>query len=135
MSGRASSSSNRCCQGTSSHHPGIACHVKVPDVHVDTFLESRDVTFFKNIFSMKNVYDMSSFSTNVIGDTTPEPSNFFDHVGHTPEPINEEIDSEAHKRSKRPRIAKSFGYDFIVYLMDDTLKTIAEVFTSSDADD
>jgi hypothetical protein len=107
----------------------------VPDVHVDTFLESRDVTFFKNIFSMKNVYGMSSLSTNVIGDTTPEPSKFFDHVGHTPEPINEEIDSEAHKRSKRPRIAKSFGYDFIVYLMDDTLKTIAEVFTSSDADD
>jgi hypothetical protein len=23
----------------------------VPDVHVDTFLESRDVTFFENIFS------------------------------------------------------------------------------------
>jgi hypothetical protein len=23
-------------------------------VHVDTFLESRDVTFFENIFSMKN---------------------------------------------------------------------------------
>jgi hypothetical protein len=24
------------------------------DVHIDTFLESRDVTFFENIFSMKN---------------------------------------------------------------------------------
>jgi hypothetical protein len=26
---------------------------KVPNVHVNTFLESRDVTFFKNIFPMK----------------------------------------------------------------------------------
>jgi hypothetical protein len=27
---------------------------EIPDVHVDTFLESRDVNFFKNIFPMKN---------------------------------------------------------------------------------
>jgi hypothetical protein len=47
---------------------------EVPDVHVDTFLESRDVSFFENIFSMKNLYDMSSLPTNVIADTTPEPS-------------------------------------------------------------
>jgi hypothetical protein len=26
----------------------------IPDVHVDTFLESHDVTFFVNIFPMKN---------------------------------------------------------------------------------
>jgi hypothetical protein len=29
-------------------------------MHVDTFLESRDVTFFENIFPMKNSYDMFS---------------------------------------------------------------------------
>jgi hypothetical protein len=27
----------------------------IPDVHVDTFLESRDVTFFENIFSYKKI--------------------------------------------------------------------------------
>jgi hypothetical protein len=27
---------------------------EVPDMHVDTFLESRDVTFFENIFPIKN---------------------------------------------------------------------------------
>jgi hypothetical protein len=26
----------------------------VPDMHVDIFLESRDVTFFENIFPIKN---------------------------------------------------------------------------------
>jgi hypothetical protein len=27
---------------------------EIPDMHIDTFLESRDVTFFENIFPMKN---------------------------------------------------------------------------------
>jgi hypothetical protein len=43
---------------------------------------------------------MSSLPANVIADTSPKPSKFFDHVEHTPEPIHEEIDSEAPKRSK-----------------------------------
>jgi hypothetical protein len=52
-----------------------------------------------------------------------------------PEPIHEEIDSEALKRSKRPRTAKSFDNDFTVYLVDDTPKTIFEAFAYPDADD
>jgi hypothetical protein len=85
---------------------------KVPDVHVDTFLESHDVTFFENIFPMKNSYGMSNLPTNVITDTTPEPFEFFYHAEHTPEPIHEEVDSEAPRRSKRPRTAMSFGDDW-----------------------
>jgi hypothetical protein len=108
---------------------------EMPDVHIDTFLESRDVTFFENIFPTKNLYGMSSLPTNVLADTSPEPSGNFDHAEHTPEPIHEEIDSEAPRRSKRPRTAKSFGDDFTIYLMDDTPKTIVEAFASSDVDD
>jgi hypothetical protein len=74
-------------------------------VHVDTFLESCDITFFENIFSMKKSYGMSGLSANVIDNTSLEPSENFDHDEHTPEPIHEEIDSEAHRRSKRPRTA------------------------------
>jgi hypothetical protein len=93
---------------------------EIPDVHVDTFLESHDVTFFENIFPMKKSYDMSSLPTNVITDISPEPSENFDHAEHTPEPIHEEIDSESPRRSKRPRTVKSFSDDFTIYLMDDT---------------
>jgi hypothetical protein len=38
-------------------------------------------------------------------------------------------------RCKRQRVEKSFGDDFIVYLVDDTPTTIAEAFASTDADD
>jgi hypothetical protein len=108
---------------------------EIPNEHVDTFLESRDVTFFDNIFPIKNSYDMSSLPANVIADTYPESSKIFDHAEHTPEPIHEEIDSEAPRRSKRPRTAKSFDDDFTVYLIDDTPKIIVEAFPSPDAND
>jgi hypothetical protein len=108
---------------------------EIPDVHIATFLESHDVTFFKNIFPIKNSYGMSSLPANVLADTSPEPSGNFDHAEHTPEPIHEEIDSEAPRRSKRSRIAKSFGDDFTIYLVDGTPKTIVEAFASPDADD
>nr|AAP53009.2 retrotransposon protein, putative, Ty1-copia subclass [Oryza sativa Japonica Group] len=42
--------------------------------------------------------------------------------------------SEAPRRSKRQRTAKSFGDDFTVYLMDDTPKSISEAYASPDAD-
>jgi hypothetical protein len=38
-------------------------------------------------------------------------------------------------RSKRQRVEKSFGDDFIVYLVDNTPTIIMEAFASPDADD
>ena len=38
------------------------------------------------------------------------------------------------QKSKRQRTAKSFGDDYIVYLVDDIPRTIEEVYSSPDAD-
>ena len=38
------------------------------------------------------------------------------------------------RKSKRPRTIKSFGEDYIIYLVDNTLKTIEEAYSSLDAD-
>jgi hypothetical protein len=38
-------------------------------------------------------------------------------------------------RNKRQRIGKSFGDDFIVYLVNDTPTSIAEVYASPNVDD
>jgi hypothetical protein len=43
-------------------------------------------------------------------------------------------DNEISKKSKRQRTAKSFDNDFIVYLVDDTPRTIEEAYSSLDAD-
>ncbi|KAK1648463.1 hypothetical protein QYE76_066268 [Lolium multiflorum] len=59
----------------------------------------------------------------------PEPTMAIEHFDN---PV--EDDNEAPKRSKRQRTAKSFGHDFIVYLVDDTPTSISEAYASQDAD-
>ena len=46
----------------------------------------------------------------------------------------EEDDTIVTRKSKRQRTAKSFGDDYIVYLVDDTPTTIEEAYSSPDAD-
>jgi hypothetical protein len=43
-------------------------------------------------------------------------------------------DNEISKRSKRQRTAKFFGDDFIMYLVDNTPRTIEEAYSSLDVD-
>ena len=45
-----------------------------------------------------------------------------------------EDNNDAPRKSKRQKTVNSFGDDFIVYLMDDTSRTIEEVYSSPDAD-
>ena len=48
---------------------------------------------------------------------------------------NSEVDNnDALRKSKRQRTVKSFGDDFIVYLVDDIPRTIEEAYSSPDAD-
>jgi hypothetical protein len=42
----------------------LAIKSEVPDVYVNTFLESHDVIFFEIIFPMKNSHSMSRFPKN-----------------------------------------------------------------------
>jgi hypothetical protein len=106
---------------------------EVSDMHVGTIMESNDATFFEDIFPMK---DMSSSSNQKMPSsssqelvTIPEPTIAIEHYDN---PV--EDDNEAPKRSKRQRTAKSFGDDFIVYLVDDTPTSISEAYASQDAD-
>ena len=104
-------------------------------MHVDSINESRDAIFFENIFPMKDMHSTSRFSSEItpesvapiVTETSEQP------VKH--EEILEKDDSEAPRRSKRQRVAKSFRDDFTVYLVDDTPTTIAEAYASPDADD
>uniref|UniRef100_A0A453CRN0 Uncharacterized protein n=1 Tax=Aegilops tauschii subsp. strangulata TaxID=200361 RepID=A0A453CRN0_AEGTS len=106
---------------------------EVSDMHVGTIMESNDATFFEDIFPMK---DMSSSSNQEIPTPSseefaviPEPTIAMEHVENPIEGYN-----GTPVRSKRQRTAKSFGDDFIVYLVDDTPRTISEAYASPDAD-
>ncbi|WVZ59956.1 hypothetical protein U9M48_010037 [Paspalum notatum var. saurae] len=69
----------------------------VPDMYVDTIMESRDATFFANIFSMKDMHSTSRFSSEI----TPE-LNAPTEVFEPPCEISLEKDNnEAPRKSKR----------------------------------
>jgi hypothetical protein len=104
---------------------------EVYDMHVDTIFESRDATIFENIFLMKDMRSNAKFSTEIAPDNTI-------HIESSVEPFErtlEKDNNEVPMRKKRQRIAKSFGDDFIVYLVDDTPTSIIEAYASPDADD
>ena len=101
----------------------------VPDMHVDTIMESRDATFFENMFLMKDMLSISRFSSEIIS----EPVAPIESSEQPHENILEEDEGEAPRRSKRQRIEKSFGDDFTVYLVDP--KTIPKTYASPDAND
>ena len=76
---------------------------EVSDLHVDTIMESRDATFFENIFPMKDMHN----STSQANDLTPESIIPIEHSEHTREQILEKDGSIVLRRSKRQRIEKS----------------------------
>jgi hypothetical protein len=64
------------------------------------------------------------------------PHEHFIRIEHTEEShIHNHVQDEnvSTRKSKRPRISKSFGDDYIVYLVDDTPSTIEEQYSSPDA--
>ena len=72
---------------------------EIPDVHVDTIMESLDATFFENIFPMKDMHSNSRFSIEI----TPQPAVPFESSEQSDkhEHVLEKDDSEALRRSKR----------------------------------
>jgi hypothetical protein len=106
---------------------------KVPDMLVGTIMESNDETFYEDIFPIK---DMPNSSNQEMPNSSrqelvkiSEPTIPIEHFEN---PV--ENDDKTPKRSKRQRTAKSFGDDFIVYLVDDTPSSISESYASSHAD-
>ena len=71
----------------------------------DTIMESRDETFFENMFPMKDMHSISRFSSEII----PEPIAPIESSEQPHENVLEKDDSEAPRRSKRQRIEKSFA--------------------------
>ena len=105
-----------------------------PEQSVNTIMESRDASFFEDIFPKRAASNIYHSSDNDHGhmhvpenDTPPEPN-----VETFEEDDNSAI--EAPRRSKRQKIAKSFGDDFIVYLVDDVPKNLSEAYASPDAE-
>jgi hypothetical protein len=103
---------------------------EVPDVYVDTIMESRDATFFEHIFPMKEIHNNSRYSSEI----TP-------NIMHLLRVLNNHMIVPYRRmtmmllKGARDKGLKNPLVMFIVYLVDDTPTTITEAFASPDADD
>jgi hypothetical protein len=103
---------------------------RVPDMLVGIIMESRDAASFGDDFPMKITHDVS------IDEPTIPHGHFIlvEHIeeSHIHNPVKDDYVSI--RKSKRTRTAKSFGDDYIVYLMDDTPSAIEHAYSYPDAD-
>jgi hypothetical protein len=84
---------------------------------------------------MKDMCSNARFFSEITLDFTIPIESPVESFDQPLEEVLEENDNEVLARNKRRRIAKSFGDDFIVYLVDDTHTSITEAYASPDADD
>ncbi|KAD6118818.1 hypothetical protein E3N88_10089 [Mikania micrantha] len=90
---------------------------KNPDIHKNTIMESRNASFFEEVFPClkKEHTSLSSCVDEIVHDEDQEQSEA------------EEVEP---RRSKRQRIEKSFGPDFLTYIVEGEPQTYREAVTS-----
>ena len=86
---------------------------EIPDIHVNTIIESRDTSFFENIFPYNIVYE-SIYNNKRSRDTISRS-----------DPMEDEP-----SRTKRQRTSTSFGPNFLTYLLENEPQAFKEAVTS-----
>ena len=103
-----------------------------PEQNVNTIMESRDASFFEDIFPMRAAGSTSQSEDRHSHEHSLE--NYTQLEQNDEKFEDEHLVDDAPRRSQRQKIAKSFGDNFIVYLVDDVPKTLPEAYASHDAE-
>ena len=98
---------------------------KVPDVHKNMIIESRNASFFEHVFSCNS--RVESRELEQFHETTLESKE----NDQAPEEEEEHQEIEV-RRSKRAKIEKSFGPNFLTYLLESEPQSFKEVVTSAE---
>lgn len=92
---------------------------KIPDIHKNTIMESRNTTFFEKVFPYRSKEEASSSKRTY--ETMTENSQ------------NEELEEETEVRcNKWERTEKSYGPDFLTYMLESEPQNYQEAVNSSE---
>ena len=91
------------------------------DIHKNNIMESRNASFFENVFLCKSK-DGSSSSKRTYETMNEESHDLEDEQGVQTEP----------RRSKRIRVEKSFGLEFLTYSLENELQNYEEAVNFSE---
>ena len=95
----------------------------IPDLHVNTIIESRNASFFEEIFPYKSTQELSSLKRNF--ESTSNTS-------HDQELMKERNEVEL-RCSKRAKMSKSFGLEFLTYMLEDEPQSFKEAISTPEA--
>uniref|UniRef100_A0A2N9FGP9 Integrase catalytic domain-containing protein n=1 Tax=Fagus sylvatica TaxID=28930 RepID=A0A2N9FGP9_FAGSY len=95
----------------------------IPDMHVNTIIESRNVSFFEEIFPCKPTQETNSLKRNL--ESTSSTS-------HDQELMEERNEVEP-RRSKRTKTSKTFGPDFLTFMLEDEPQSFKEAMSMPEA--
>ena len=93
------------------------------DLHVNTIIESRNASSFEEIFPYKSTQESSSLKRNF--ESTSSTS-------HDQELMEERNEVEL-GHSKRAKMSKSFGPDFLTYMLEDEPQSFEEAISTPKA--
>ena len=92
--------------------------LEIIDMHANSIVKTRNASLFENVFPYKST--QKSNSSKRTHDTT---------IGSS----KGQQDDDVPRRSKRTRTSKSFGLDFLTYLLEDEPQSFKETMSSPKA--
>ena len=95
-------------------------------IHVNIIIESRNAYFFEDIFLNKKVVDSSSCK-RTYDTASSSPQNNIKN-----EYIEKDDDLEP-RHNQKTKISKSFGLDFLTYMLESEPKNFAEAVSTPEA--
>jgi hypothetical protein len=95
----------------------------IPDMHVNTIIESRNASFFEEIFPCKPTQETNSLKRNLKSTSS---------TSHDQELMEERNEVEP-RRSKRTKMSKTFGPDFLTLMLEDEPQSFKEVMSTPEA--
>ncbi|GFP97577.1 retrovirus-related pol polyprotein from transposon tnt 1-94 [Phtheirospermum japonicum] len=96
----------------------------VPDMNVETTIESRNAIFFEDIYPCKDKAVSNSNTGNAEGTTSQELMGVEPKSRKRP---GSELETPTPRRSTRAKVAKDFGPDYVVFLLDEEPNSLKEV--------
>ncbi|KAK4386255.1 Retrovirus-related Pol polyprotein from transposon RE1 [Sesamum angolense] len=108
---------------------------EIPGIEVNTIVEFRDAVFLEDVFPMKTGIPSSvSLDDSLVSTSIPEHVEKMTNVGVNPNSTSlTPEESDIPRRSKRARVVKDFGSDFVTYNFEDDPVTFKDAMASSEA--
>ncbi|KAL0329495.1 UNVERIFIED_CONTAM: Retrovirus-related Pol polyprotein from transposon TNT 1-94 [Sesamum radiatum] len=102
---------------------------KIPGIEVNTIVEFRDAVFLEDVFPMKTGIPSSvSLDDSLASTSIPEHVEKMTNVGVNPNSASlTHEESDILRRSKRARVVKDLGSDFVTYNIEDDPVTFKEM--------